>query len=115
MAILRWHIDAYGTAPDGRLFRTLRGGLLHESGYGKVWARAREAVLTPDQLESALARRPYDLRHACVSTWLSAGVAPGTVAKRAGHGVTVLHRVYTKFINDTDDTENAKIAARLAA
>ncbi len=114
VALLRWHIEAYGTAPDGRIFRTLRNGLLHESSYGEVWARAREAVLTPQEYESDLAKRPYDLRHACVSTWLSAGVAPQTAAKRAGHSVTVLLRVYTRFIKDTDDAENAKIAARLA-
>jgi hypothetical protein len=41
VGLLRWHIDAYGTAPDGRLFRTMRGGLVQESGYGEVWARAR--------------------------------------------------------------------------
>ena len=26
-----------------------------------------------------LARRPYDLRHACLSTWLNAGVPPAQV------------------------------------
>ncbi len=114
VAMLRWHIEAYGTAPDGRLFRTLRGGLLQESGYGKVWARARAAVLAPEDYESALAKRPYDLRLACLSTWLSSGVAPQTVAKRAGHSVAVLLRVYARFVKDTDETENAKIAARLA-
>lgn len=113
VALLRWHLDAYGTAPDGRLFRTLRGGLVQESGYGEVWARAREAVLPPELVVSPLAKRPYDLRHAAVSTWLSSGVDPQTVAKRAGHSVTVLFRVYAKFINDADDDANAKISARL--
>lgn len=66
-------------------------------------------------LASPLAKRPYDLRHAAVSWWLSSGVDPQTVAKRAGHSVSVLFRVYAKFINDSDDAANAKISARLGA
>ncbi len=112
VAMLRWHIDAYGTAPDGRLFR--RGGLLQESGYGQAWARTREAALPAEDLAAGLAERPYALRHAGLSTWLASGVDPQTVAKRAGHSVAVLLRVYAKFINNSDETANAKIAARLA-
>ena len=41
--------------------------------YG-AWHRARASALTPKQFDSLLARRPYDLRHACLSTWLNAGV-----------------------------------------
>jgi hypothetical protein len=62
---------------------------------------------------SSLAKRPYDLRVAALSAWLSAGADPQTVARRAGHSVTVLLRVYAKFINDSDDAINAKISARL--
>jgi hypothetical protein len=113
VAMLRWHIDAYSFTPDGRLFRTLRGGLLQESGYGQVWARARQRVLPPELMDSPLAKRPYDLRATAVSTWLSSGVDPQTVAKRAGHSVEVLYRVYTRFIHGTDDDANAKISARL--
>jgi len=46
----------------------------------------------PAQGASPLARRPYDLRHAAVSLWLSAGVPPAQVAERAGHSVEVLLR-----------------------
>jgi integrase len=46
----------------------------------RVWARAREQALTPEEAASPLARRPYDLRHAAVSTWLSAGVDSTQVA-----------------------------------
>lgn len=48
------------------------------------------------KVESVLARRPYDLRHACVSTWLNAGVPPAQVAEWTGHGVEVLLRVYAQ-------------------
>ncbi len=99
--------------PDGRLFRTARGGMVQESGYGEVWAGAREDVLSPAERETRLAKRPYDLRHAAVSTWLSSGVEPQLVAARAGHSVGVLFRVYAKFLKGGDEAANAKISARL--
>jgi integrase len=113
VAMLRWHVTAYGVAPDGRIFRTMRGGLIQDTGYGEVWAEARSRALTPAQQQTALAKRPYDLRHAAVSTWLSSGVEPQIVAKRAGHSVAVLFRVYAKFLTDGDEAANAKISARL--
>jgi integrase len=42
--------------------------------------------------------RPYDLRHAAVSTWLNAGVPAAQVADWAGHSTDVLLRVYVKCI-----------------
>ncbi|MFD4117074.1 tyrosine-type recombinase/integrase [Streptomyces niveus] len=113
VSLLRWHITVQGVAPDGRLFRTARGGMVQESGYGEVWARARQEVLSPDEQRTKLAKRPYDLRHTAVSTWLSAGVEPQLVAERAGHSVGVLFRVYAKFLKGGDDAANAKISARL--
>ncbi|EGG46664.1 integrase [Streptomyces griseoaurantiacus M045] len=113
VALLRWHVTAYGTAPDGRLFRTARGGLIQDTGYGEVWAEARARVLTPAQRTSQLAKRPYDLRHAAVSTWLSSGVEPQVVAARAGHSVAVLFRVYAKCLDGAAATANARIEQAL--
>lgn len=113
VAMLRWHVTAYCVAPDGRLFRTMRGGLIQDTGYGEVWAEARRRALTPAQHASALGKRPYDLRHAAVSTWLSSGIEPQLVAKRAGHSVAVLYRVYAKCLDGTQDTANARIEAAL--
>jgi integrase len=113
VALLRWHLMAYGTAPDGRVFQTMRGGLIQDTGYGEVWAEARTRALTAAEFDSVLAKRPYDLRHAAVSTWLSSGVEPQLVAERAGHSVAVLFRVYAKFLKDGDEAANAKISARL--
>ncbi|MFG3018047.1 tyrosine-type recombinase/integrase [Streptomyces sp. NPDC048254] len=113
VALLRWHLTAYGAAPDGRVFQTMRGGLVQDTGYGEVWAEARSRALTRAEFESVLAKRPYDLRHAAVSTWLSSGVEPQLVAERAGHSVAVLFRVYAKFLKDGDSAANAKISARL--
>jgi integrase len=63
-----------------------------------AWREARKVALTPREQKSPLARRPYDLRHACVSTWLNAGVAAPQVAAWAGHGVDVLLKIYAKTI-----------------
>lgn len=107
--MLRQHLELHGTAPDGLLFRTARGGLLQESGYGDVWAKARAAVLTEVESASLLARRPYDLRHAGVSFWLSSGVDPMECARRAGHTIAVLFRVYAKVLAHTQERANRRI------
>ncbi|MFB6961890.1 site-specific integrase [Streptomyces sp. NPDC056309] len=111
--VLRQHLAAHGTAPDGRLFRTNRGGLLQETGYGEVWAKARESVLTESEAASLLARRPYDLRHAGVSFWLSSGVDAMECARRAGHSIAVLHRVYAKVLDQSRERANSRIEAAL--
>ncbi|GHF22106.1 site-specific integrase [Streptomyces spiralis] len=111
--LLRQHLATHGTAPDGRLFRTNRGGLLQETGYGEVWARARENVLTESEAASLLARRPYDLRHAGVSFWLSSGVDAMECARRAGHSIAVLHKVYAKVLDQTRERANSRIEAAL--
>ncbi|MBV8538978.1 MAG: site-specific integrase [Pseudonocardiales bacterium] len=97
--ILRDHLDTYGTGPDGRLFRSPNGGGVGSSTYYRVWAQARMYALTPAQVVSPLAGRPYDLRHAAVSLWLNGGVPATEVAERAGHSVDVLLRVYAKCLD----------------
>ncbi len=108
VAILREHSDEFGTAPDGRLFQTRRGGVLG-SGYTDVWAGARTLALTPDQVLSPLANRPYALRHAAVSLWLNAGVPATEVADRAGHSVEILLRVYAGCIHGGETAANRHI------
>jgi integrase len=97
--LLRAHIKKYGTTPDGRIFQTARGGILQDSGYNEVWAEARKTALAPAQCRSPLGRRPYDLRHAAVSLWLNSGVPATEVARRAGHGVAVLLKIYAHCID----------------
>ena len=108
------HLDQHGTTSDGRLFRGLRGGDLSESTYGRVWAKARVIALTDTQAASALARHPYDLRHACVSTWLQAGTEPKRVAEWAGHSVEVLLRIYTHCIDQGEHEALRRIQKALA-
>jgi integrase len=92
--ILRRHLAQFGTAPDGRLFSGVRGGELPTITYRRAWIKARQAAPTASEQASPLARRPpYDLRHACLSTWLNGGVYPTQVAEWAGHGVDVFRHV----------------------
>jgi integrase len=65
--------------------------------------------------QSPLAHRPYDLRHACLSTWLNGGVAAAQVAEWAGHSVEVLLRVYAKCLEGQDDIAKRRISEALAA
>ncbi|MFD8562131.1 tyrosine-type recombinase/integrase [Streptosporangium canum] len=112
--ILRAHLAApYGRTADGRLFSGVRGGELPSITYRRVWAKARRGALAPEETDSPLARRVYDLRHACVSTWLNAGVPPTQVAEWAGHSVEVLLRTYAKCIVGQDEAAKRRIADAL--
>jgi integrase len=109
VAMLRAHHAAYGTAPDGRLFRGTRGGPLSESVYGRAWHAARTLALGPELAASGLAHRPYDLRHAALSLWLNSGGDPAQIAARAGHSVAVLLTVYSHCLHGHDDFLNQQI------
>jgi integrase len=103
--ILKEHLRTFGAGEDGRLFAGERSDTLATVTYIRLWDRAREAALTAEQYASPLARRPYDLRHAAVSSWLAAGVAPTRIAEWAGHSVEVLLSVYAKCLDggEADD------------
>jgi hypothetical protein len=108
-------LHAFGTAPDGRLFRGIRGGMLSESVYGRAWHAACQAALGPGLAATALARRPYDLRHAALSLWLNASGAPAEVAARAGNSARVLHEVYLHCNDGQDDAVSQRIEDALDA
>jgi integrase len=112
-AVLHRHVETFGHAENGRLFRGPYGGIVTESVYGSVWQAARAAALTPAEVASPLASRPYQLRHAAVSTWLAAGVDSTQVAAWAGHSVHVLHRVYAQVIAGRQAVAKARIEALL--
>jgi integrase len=99
VALLSQHLKNYPPGPDGRVFTGPRGGIFNDRAYLKIFHKARTAAFTPSESASLLARRPYDLRHAAVSTWLNAGVPAPQVAEWAGHSVDVLLRVYAKCIS----------------
>ena len=89
--------------------------LLHEhlTRFGGQPDQPRRSALTEHEYQSALARRPYDLRHACLSTWLNGGVAPTQVAEWAGHSVEMLLRVYAKCLDGQDQIARRRIIAAL--
>lgn len=111
--LLNEHLEMFGTASDGRLFRSLTGGDLAESTVMRVWDRARRSAMSDEEYNSVLAKRPYDLRHACVSTWLAAGVPSTQVAEWAGHSVGVLHQIYAKVIAGMEDSARERIGRAL--
>jgi len=57
--------------------------------------------------------RPYDQRHACLSTWLNASVDPTQVAEWAGKSVDVLLRVYAKCIVGREELNRRRIEEAL--
>lgn len=111
--ILRAHLDEFGTDAEGRLFFGERGGEIPVITYTRMWQRARGATFAPDVLASPLARTPYDLRHACVSTWLNAGVDATRVAEWAGHSVEVLLKVYAKCLDGQDEAMRRRVEAAM--
>jgi len=80
---------------------------------GAPGSKARQTALTAAEQASPLARRPYDLRHACLSTWLNGGVYPTQVAEWAGHGVDVLLRIYAKCVVGQDELAKRRISEAL--
>ncbi|RZQ60918.1 integrase [Amycolatopsis suaedae] len=111
---LLWrHIRTFGYGPDGRLFCAEQGGEIPMITYTRAWRAARRAVLTKEVQATPLAKRPYDLRHAAVSTQLAAGVDPAAVAAWAGHSVAVLMEVYAAFLDGGEAVNRARIEKML--
>jgi integrase len=109
--LLRDHLNKHGAVPNGRVFIGPRGGILTGRTYPAIFHAARTAAFTEQEMTSVLARRPYDLRHAAVSTWLNAGVAPPQVAEWAGHSVDALLRRYASFAGRQEEAKRRILAA----
>ena len=100
--LLKKHLEKYDTGPDGLVFTGEQGGVVPKITYMRVWRAARQQVLSEEVAKTRLARRPYSLRHAAVSTWLAAGVDPATVARWAGHSVAILLETYAACLHGQD-------------
>ena len=57
VAMLAAHVEHFGVAEDGRLFRSENGNPIQPSTYRQVWTRTRALALTPAQLATPLMRR----------------------------------------------------------
>jgi integrase len=111
--ILRAHLREFGGAPGGRLFAGVQGRELPSITYRRSWAKARRDTLSAAEAASPLAGRVYDLRHACVSTWLNGGIPPAQVAEWAGHSVAILLKIYAKCLDGQDDIAKRRIEEAL--
>ncbi|MGH3320182.1 MAG: hypothetical protein ACRDN9_08380 [Streptosporangiaceae bacterium] len=114
VGLLRRHVDEFGTGPDGRVFHGIHGSVLATSTIQRVWDKARRAALSPEEYASPLAKRVYDLRHACLSTWLNAGVPAKQVADWAGNSVEVLLRTYARCLVGQDEISMRRISEALS-
>lgn len=79
----------------------------------RAWRAARRAAFTTVVEATPLARTPYTLRHACVSTWLNRGVPVTQVAEWAGHSVEVLLKVYAKCLDGQDEVARRRVQEAL--
>ncbi len=112
--LLRAQIKCFCQDGPDRLFRGAQLADIQQVTYTTIWRRARTSALTSIELKARLARRPYDLRHAAVSTWLAAGVDSVRVAEWAGHSVQVLHRVYAHVMHGDDSHSRRRIESHFA-
>ncbi|RSM44963.1 integrase, partial [Actinoplanes sp. ATCC 53533] len=120
--LLDRHIKKWPPGTNGRLFVTRRGpGGMYVPTAGRpvtrnaistAWRKARKVALTPAEYRSPLATVPYQLRHACLSLWLSMGISPALVARWAGHSVKVLLTVYASWIFGEEKAAMDRIAER---
>lgn len=113
VTIVRAHLEAFPPKANGRIFYGVRSDELPALTYMGVWRSARKEALSAREQASPLARRPYGLRHACLSTWLNAGVPPTQVAEWAGHSVDVLFKIYAECVEGQEPVAEKRIAAAL--
>jgi len=103
-AMLHEHLKQFPPGPDEELPKLT---------IVRTWKFARSRAFTEEVAASGLAKTPYDLRHAAVSTWLNGGVPPTTVAEWAGHSVEVLLKIYAKCLDGTDAAVQRRVQAAL--
>ncbi|MEU8051776.1 tyrosine-type recombinase/integrase [Micromonospora haikouensis] len=113
-ALINAHVEQFGYGQGDRLFVSERNKEEVPKGtINRIWRWTRAAVFTPEVYACPLARTPYDLRHAAVSTWLNGGVPPTQVAEWAGQSVEVLLRIYAKCLDGGDEALRRRIERAL--
>ncbi len=120
VVILREIIKEYDLKPADLLFPGEKGGMLAGSVFRRVWAKAREEVLSEHELKTPTGKRVYDLRHTCLTTWLNSGIPPAQVAEWADNSVPVLLTIYARcIVGQVDDylkrTEDVQDLPKVAA
>ena len=112
--LLRQHLDQFGTDDDGRLFRGERGDHWPTVTYRACGPEPATTAFGQDRANALTRspRRPYDLRHAAVSTWLNGGVPRRRVADWAGHSVDVLLKIYAKCLDGQEAPRRSVVSTR---
>jgi integrase len=106
-------VAKFGYGDGGRVFSGEQGGEVSKVTYTRTWRNARTVALTAEAQATPLASRPYDFRHAAVSTWLAGGVDPATVAEWAGHSLSVLMEIYAACLYGQEVTAQRQVQAAL--
>lgn len=105
---LQVHVERWD---DDALFLNVNGQPMTSRSYNPIWRRARETVWTArPELDTTTV---YDLRHAAATMMLRAGVPPAEVARRLGHSIDVLLRVYAGVLVEEHERSNEMIDAEL--
>ncbi|MFD9816638.1 tyrosine-type recombinase/integrase [Streptomyces sp. NPDC059080] len=84
VGVLRRWIDEADLEAEDLLFPAEQGGPLASSEYMRAWRQARQAVLSPDEVQAGLGEQVSSLRDSCLDRWLDAGVPAWGVAEWAG-------------------------------
>ncbi|MET7684047.1 tyrosine-type recombinase/integrase [Streptomyces sp. NPDC005423] len=84
VGVLRRWIDEADLEAEDLLFPAEQGGPLASSEYKRAWRQARQAVLSPDEVQAGLGKQVSSLRDSCLDRWLGAGVPAWGVAEFAG-------------------------------
>ena len=103
---LQSHVERWPPV-NGRVFTNTAGRAPTTTNYGPVWVRAR-TKLWPGQHRLGKTT-VYDLRHSAATMMLRAGVPPAEVARRLGHSVDILMRVYAGVFDDERQRSNELI------
>jgi integrase len=104
--MLRRWVSEGGFSSDDLLFRTRAGGRPTSSNWSRSLRLALKKIDRPPM-------RIYDCRHAAATTWLTAGVPLGEVARRMGHSVETLVSTYVGALDGDEAVANERIDAVL--
>jgi integrase len=104
VALLRNWIDEHSFREGDLIFRTRNGNRPSSGNWARAWHRALRSI-------GHEPLRLYDCRHTAATTWLSAGVPLGEVARRMGHSVETLVQVYVGALRGDEAAANNLIDA----
>lgn len=108
--LARRHLERWPADTD-LVFTNAGGRSVTPENYGKVWNRAKPEVWPAGHVAAGAV--PYDLRHTAATTMLRAGVPLPEVARRLGHSIDVLLRVYAGVFDDEEVRSNEAIEEEL--